>query len=71
MPSGLYIAASGMDATVTRENVISNNLANLNTVGFKQDRSVDIAFPTYLISRLHDQKMKMMDGTTELRRILG
>src|SRR6185369_2593493 len=71
MPCGLYIAASGMNATMTRENVVSNNLANLNTVGFKQDHSVDAAFPTYLIARLHDQKMKVMDGTVELRPNIG
>jgi len=71
MPSGLYIAASGMDSTITRENVISNNLANLSTVGFKQNRAVDVAFPTYLIARLHDQKMKVMDGTAELRPNIG
>jgi len=71
MPSGLYIAASGMDATVMRENVIANNLANVSTVGFKQNRSVDIAFPTYLIARLHDQRMKVMDGTAEVRPNIG
>lgn len=71
MPSGLYIAASGMDATVMRENVVSNNLANLSTVGFKQDRSVDVAFPTYMIARLHDQRMKVLDGTAEIRPNIG
>jgi flagellar basal-body rod protein FlgF len=71
MPSGLYIAASGMNATVMREDVIANNMANLSTVGFKQNRSVDIAFPTYLIARLHDQRMKVLDGTTELRPNIG
>lgn len=71
MPSGLYIAASGMDATMNRENVISNNLANVNTVGFKKNQAVDIAFPTYLIARIHDQKMKVMDGTAEVRPTLG
>src|SRR5260221_10028451 len=71
MPSGLYIAASGMDSTITRENVISNNLANLSTVGFKQNRAVDIAFPTHLIARVHDQRMKVMDGTTEVRPNIG
>ena len=71
MPSGLYIAASGMDATVTRQDVIANNLANLSTVGFKQNRAVDVAFPTYMIARLHDQKMKVMDGTAELRPNIG
>jgi len=60
-----------MDSTITRENVISNNLANLSTVGFKQNRAVDVAFPTYLIARLHDQKMKVMDGTAELRPNIG
>jgi flagellar basal-body rod protein FlgF len=71
MPSGLYIAASGMDAALIQQNVIANNIANTSTVGFKQDRSVNIAFPTYLIARLHDQRMKAMDGTVELRPNIG
>ena len=71
MPSGLYIAASGMDATLLRQDVISNNLANASTVGFKQDRSVDVAFPTYLIARLHDQRMNVLDGTAEVRPTIG
>jgi flagellar basal-body rod protein FlgG len=60
-----------MDACITRQDVISNNLANLNTVGFKQNRSVDVAFPTYLIARIHDQKINVLDGTAELRPIIG
>ncbi len=60
-----------MNATLARQDVISNNLANANTVGFKQNRSVDIAFPTYLIARLHDQRLKVMDGTAELRPSIG
>ena len=71
MPSGLYIAASGMDANLVRQDVIANNMANASTVGFKQNRSVDIAFPSYLIARLHDQRMKVMDGTAELRPNIG
>ena len=71
MPSGLYIAASGMNSTMARQDVIANNLANVSTVGFKQNRSVDVAFPTYLIARLHDQKLKVMDGTAELRPSIG
>lgn len=71
MPSGLYIGASGMDATMLRENVISNNLANVNTVGFKQDHSLDIAFPTYMIARLHDQRVKVLDGMAEIRPTIG
>jgi flagellar basal-body rod protein FlgG len=71
MPSGLYIAASGMDSTLTKQNVISNNLANVSTIGFKQNRAVDIAFPTYLIARLHDQRMNVLDGTAEVRPNIG
>jgi flagellar basal-body rod protein FlgF len=55
-----------MDATLTQQNVIANNLANSSTVGFKQDNAVNIAFPTYLFARLHDQRMKVMDGTAEI-----
>lgn len=71
MPSGLYIAASGMDSTLMRQNVITNNLANVSTIGFKQDRTVDVAFPSYLIARLHDQRMNVLDGTAEVRPNIG
>ncbi len=71
MPSGLYIAASGMDSAMTRQGVIANNLANLNTVGFKKDRAVEMAFPTHLFSRIGDQKMKVLNGTMELRPTIG
>jgi flagellar basal-body rod protein FlgG len=36
--SALYAAASGMKAMDTNLNVIANNLANLDTVGFKKSR---------------------------------
>jgi len=71
MPGGLYIAASGMDAALNRQNVIANNMANLTTVGFKQNRSVDLAFPTHLFARIQDQHMKLLDGTSELRPTIG
>lgn len=34
----LYTAATGMEAMQTKLDVIANNLANINTTGFKQDR---------------------------------
>ncbi len=71
MPSGLYIAASGLNSTLARQDVIANNLANVSTIGFKQNRSVDVAFPTYLIARIHDQRINVMDGTAELRPNIG
>lgn len=71
MPSGLYIAASGLNSTLARQDVIANNLANVSTIGFKQNRSVDVAFPTYLIARIHDQRINVMDGTAEIRPNIG
>lgn len=40
MPNGaLNVARTGLDAQNTRMQVIANNLANVNTVGFKRDRA--------------------------------
>ena len=39
MIRGLYTAAAGMTAQQTNIDVISNNIANVNTNGFKQDRA--------------------------------
>jgi len=39
MIRGLYTAASGMTAQQQNIDVISNNIANVNTNGFKQDRA--------------------------------
>lgn len=36
----LWIAKTGMDAQQTNMSVISNNLANVSTIGFKRDRAV-------------------------------
>jgi flagellar basal-body rod protein FlgG len=39
MDAALWVAKTGLDAQQTRMNVISNNLANVNTTGFKRDRA--------------------------------
>jgi flagellar basal-body rod protein FlgG len=36
----MWVAKTGLDAQQTRMNVISNNLANVNTTGYKRDRAV-------------------------------
>jgi flagellar basal-body rod protein FlgG len=36
----MWVAKTGLDAQQTRMNVISNNLANVNTTGFKRDRAI-------------------------------
>ncbi len=40
MQNGLYTAASGLLMQQNRVDSISNNLANMNTNGYKRDRAV-------------------------------
>jgi len=40
MDAAMWVAKTGLDAQQTRMTVISNNLANVNTTGFKRDRAV-------------------------------
>ncbi|RKP47282.1 flagellar hook-basal body protein [Cohnella endophytica] len=50
MLRGLYTAASGMVAQQRRHDTITNNIANLNTPGFKGSNAVNRSFPDMLIS---------------------
>ncbi len=49
MNPALWIAKTGLDAQQTRMSVTSNNLANVNTSGFKRDRAVfeDLLYQNY------------------------
>jgi flagellar basal-body rod protein FlgG len=49
MDRGLYIAASGMLAEQTRQDQITNDLANSSTPGYKADRSMQASFGTMLL----------------------
>ncbi len=40
MEASMWVAKTGLDAQQSRMNVISNNMANVNTTGFKRDRAV-------------------------------
>jgi len=48
MNPALWISKTGLDAQQTRMSVISNNLANVNTTGFKRDQAVfeDLVYQT-------------------------
>ena len=56
MDASLWVAKTGLDAQQTRMNVISNNLANVNTTGFKRDRAV--------FEDLLYQNIRQADGQT-------
>lgn len=48
MDRGLYVAAGGMLAEMDRQNNLSNNLANLNTPGYKTDYTEQSSFANLL-----------------------
>ncbi len=56
MIKGLYTSASGMMAEMVRNDVTANNMANVNTTGYKKDTALFKAFPEVLISRINDDK---------------
>lgn len=57
---GLYTAATGMITEQKRTDVISNNIANAATTGFKRDYAVHREFEKMLIRRVYDHE----DGGT-------
>lgn len=55
MLKGFYTAASGMITQQRRTDMLANNLANANTVGYKMDQSSVRSFPEMLLDRIdHD-----------------
>lgn len=71
MIRGIYTAASGMLARDGEINVISNNLANVNTTGFKRDETVFREFPKYLQHRLNDEMMITEQGLIDFQPPVG
>lgn len=51
MLRGLYSSYTGMKAMLLNQDVIANNIANANSVGFKEDFSVIQSFPAQQIVR--------------------
>ncbi|MDH4618010.1 flagellar hook-basal body protein [Brevibacillus sp. AY1] len=62
MIRGLYTSASGMLALQNRHEALANNIANINTPGYKQDVGLMRAFPEQLISRIRDQQGPDIQG---------
>ncbi|HAA63776.1 MAG TPA: flagellar basal-body rod protein FlgF [Thermoanaerobacter sp.] len=51
MLRGLYTASSGMITQTKIMDVLANNLANVNTVGYKRDVVVTSSFPNFEVTR--------------------
>ena len=56
MIRGLYTSGLGMTTQMKRLDVISNNLANVNTSGYKKDDAIVSSFPEMLMTRINDTK---------------
>jgi flagellar basal-body rod protein FlgF len=52
MLRGLYTAAAGMISEQRRHDTITNNIANINSPGFKQGNALSRSFPEMLLSRI-------------------
>lgn len=56
MNRGLYINATSLATNQKKLEVLANNLANVNTTGFKKDISLTETFAEKLLSRINGQK---------------
>jgi flagellar basal-body rod protein FlgF len=72
MIRGLYTGASGMIAQMGRINVLSNNLANVNTTSYKRDTTIMKSFPEMLIHRINDDGVREIPiGSYDLMPVIG
>ncbi len=72
MVRGLYTGASGMIAQMGRIDVLSNNLANVNTPSYKRDTPILKAFPEMLMRRINDDGVRTIpSGSYDLMPVIG
>src|SRR5574344_368268 len=72
MIRGWYTGASGMNAQQNRLDAISNNLANVDTTGYKRDITVSKAFPELLLRRTNaDGVYKTPSGSADAAPVIG
>ena len=60
MVRGLYTSAIGMHASMQRMDVITNNIANINTNAYRRDHVVSHAFTERFLHRLHDPDFRTL-----------
>ncbi len=61
MIRGLYTSGIGMATQMKKLDVVSNNLANVNTTGYKKDSPIISSFPDILMTKINDRdQMGMM-----------
>ena len=72
MIRGWYTGASGMNAQQNRLDAISNNLANVDTAGYKRDITVSKSFPELLLRRTNlDGVYQNQFGSADAAPVIG
>lgn len=71
MERGLYIAGMGMNSLWGNIETIANNLANVDTSGYKRDEMVFSSFDEFKINRLYDEIVETPIGTDDPRPFVG
>ena len=61
MLKGLYTAYTGMVNEQNRMDILTNNLANASTVGFKKEGSTSQSFDSILTVKIKDQSVGLQD----------
>ncbi|NCB30739.1 MAG: flagellar basal-body rod protein FlgF [Clostridia bacterium] len=64
MVRGLYLAGTGMLVQRSKMDVITNNISNVDTLGYKQDTLLSRSFEEMLIERMNDPAV--VNQTTEV-----
>lgn len=63
MVRGLYTAATGMMVQRNKMDVLTNNLVNAETTGFKKDTLVTSSFDQVMLERINDPNVSIYGGT--------
>ena len=72
MIRGWYTAASGMRAQQWRLDAVANNLANVDTDGYKREQAAFKAFPQLLLRRMNDDGVYQHPfGSADVAPIIG
>ena len=71
MLRGIYTGASGMKAQMHRMDALSNNLANVDVTGYKQDVAVGKAFPELLMRRMNEHLTQLPIGSVDRAPVVG
>ena len=72
MIRGLYTGASSMVVQMNKMDAISNNLANVDLVGYKRDQTAQKAFPELLLRRTMDDGVyKYPFGSIDVAPVVG